>query len=1372
MSGPDGEHPLGGTDYRRDTEALRRAKFERRVKELAEERRGMTERLAGKLEDPEKLLSEEVRAFLEETLKTEQLEEYYRLMGIYEFVPISVAEAGPFIQWMELLAFRPTIRLFHFLSIKFGYKYEGTFPIWSATFEYTELKETLRYILMTESINNFSRGGADKSEETKERWRVIVTEKMEKSVDDLKEALSTDDFGALIKQFEETYDVPLSGIGISLLRRKPDLLKELKSVVVDVKALESDFGDLYKGNEMFLVLFSPHLEKFRKFVKGLKRPRVYEPLTGDSIVILNDITDENLDDFIAYWNWIEEYFVKTPLTLSNMMSLGGNWIEFRKMLGDDVNPWTDETRKRIDSFVKEFGFKVTLDKTVEGLADYYWKDEEIEALRKFTAVYSINTNYNVNSLRNDLKQLVDDGDLGRVTDPEAASLYVAASQHEYFLNDKTLRPIADLDILKKTDMGVEVLEKNVPGAEKILLALAKSGIPLFALTTIKKDEPNGQVVDYFIGILRNFTKHPGLLEQWEKVVRLYDWDEISLAVVYQWLQINGKRRASLNDSTYAKSVNSLKSIYGFQISLNSLLELTSAIETHEEQAEWFKILCSKKCQDFYKKNKGLFNVEERKTHYAEGEIRRILAVAKLYEAVQKDPSYLRWAKKWNSFGNDIGFFFITDHVDFSIFDEINFDDLDKHLTDLGLDFKSNSWYNYKNLNSHIPVISSEEFKTFAQICFEKLGWYRNIFVLETIVEFYLDPDKRAFLSDPEVHKFLDKAKKYGYKFDYNSYEEFVALYETKNIFEVAQSIGKNYKVDIQKQAKIAEGKESEFGLFNLSKRMTGIKTRGFDFLTEVKILIDSGDINVLLDKKTIEFMEFCKKEYRYEFFVLHISSIISIARNEHLQKLIRDPKLKTTMKKLSVGFYFELIDVFAAVIENEEVFDDLMEYFKEFLGYNFEENKIDLFVIIDILGREKVVERIKSEEFKKLFEKLKKERKYTFKVGDVYALIHLLDHPELVDVMFDPAIDELTQSVFGKRLNNLSDRIRFYEVFKDPKKREAVQSEEFKALRMRVKDQIKIDGSIDEIEGYLLLLEHPEVFDFLKAIDLSFGFSFNFRALNFFNSAPSLIKMAELGVEKYILALRKAAKGKWYYDFNTLDGAAWEILVQKYPNVDELVKKVEEFQEVIDETTLATSDFYFYLLWGKRFRADAEGLKGDIEKVFENDVHRSDSNFDSYSSYNDLSKFTLVQLNKMRAMMEWLDDAGARKEVGALVHEDVKKYPYTELGSVLVLNADGNFEHRPYPPKLHFNNGSYRPPPEAKLDFPISLATGHCHALKFKQGNDAGPSGGRFDAGGDISVAQIEGRDSFVVTSLSETEFVVHFYNPKGHVTFLGKYEY
>lgn len=173
----------------------------------------------------------------------------------------------------------------------------------------------------------------------------------------------------------------------------------------------------------------------------------------------------------------------------------------------------------------------------------------------------------------------------------------------------------------------------------------------------------------------------------------------------------------------------------------------------------------------------------------------------------------------------------------------------------------------------------------------------------------------------------------------------------------------------------------------------------------------------------------------------------------------------------------------------------------------------------------------------------------------------------------------------------------------------------------------------------------------------------------------------------------------------------------------------------------------FYVLFTESFDAhyDAAELKDDLDThcVRWNKTPAVNSP-KRYNHNNDPTVFSLVERNRMKLLIERLQDKAFLKSIFDLRQKDLHTY-YSEIGGVVPTRGRVIVEQKP---AQETSNHSYFPPNRGTTGIPKFLANFHFHAARVDHGHRMGPSGG------DIGVATA----SVVFTSLNEKEISIHFY--------------
>ncbi|MBF0105018.1 MAG: hypothetical protein HQM16_06785 [Deltaproteobacteria bacterium] len=1377
-------------------------------------------RIAGTMATPGQNLSDDVNRVIDEIFrdKPSEKQRFLYLLSVYHFEPKNPADVFAVSENVDLLSYRPVMLFYDYLVRELGYRFEGSFPaLVNIMLKYDEMRMQLDYEIVSIAFKKISGQGSEISEvQLQEQVQREFEAAQVTLFNELSGSIKSDHFKNKLQSFLKKYPVPLSMDGILLVEAMDDAsLSEVISSSSSLEWVEEQAGDLYAGNEMTLILAQNLCaEGFNNFIQlmgTLTMPRRSECLTLEFFERLQ--SNKDMADFLAFWNWLEKHFIGEPLPMASLTTLLSNWRDLRennRTAADEL--YSDKTALQIKALAKELGQPVDENSVLEGISSFLWADDEISALRLIKQNYALSfTNINVSGIRQTIRPLIAEGLIADITSPDMIAIYTAAAKGGHIGSG----PVDYLDSFLPTRIGLKLLEKKVPGSRPILKELVRTGVtlrPLMVLqhtsllpdqdakkgkTTQPEEESTSPLWPYFIKIILALKDNPVLIAQWQELSAVYGFGGDVIALK-DWVDLPQSKRERALSSRTKEVADMLVADYDYKIDVAGVVSLADKMESDAAFKEAIETALLPSCRDFYRDNQKLFAI--RADAFTDEHEDRVLAITRLYKKSLDNKAYLRWAKKWHSHRQDIGPYFTSPDFEphLKILDDPNLGMLLLKMAELSIDQPLQAWNLHKIefLLNDFELFNTAEFSNFAEMCFSVYGIYRWPDRIFQIFSLYKMGEYTTFLGDKRTHHFLAGLKKYGFSFfddGTNSLEaacrNLKELFDTKGLLETAERIGTAYNIDLVGQIRKVETIETGSFLDQIAALRTSLKKRGFDFISELKTMIERGEAEVLFNQETLALKKFCEDNYGYRFSILDMHPLITISRNPEIIKAVKSPEMKEIItcvqdeikkesenRGRSLGFNFSIAGFIVDLIGLKTEFQTLLTVLREKYHYSFT-NPNDLIFLSDLLKHEEFVASLRDARTQQTFEKMQKEQGYAFKVRDIYVLFYLAAHAGLVDQIYDKRLDVIAERVFGTPLkHDLETRIWFEALCRDEHTRDLLTSEAFRVIKERMRGKISIMGGVANAGGYLQFLETPETLDFLEKVNFKF-YGGAVRSSGFFESVPSLKQMVRLKAGDYILALshafeviNKKREIHLWYAFDPLDGPAWEGIIAQYTDINDFVKEVIAFSEKTGVHRLAANDIYLGLILKDRLITDRKLLESAVSGSFDQDIHRSDSNFDSYHSYNDPSKFTLMQLNKIHLLQQWLMTAAARDQLGRFIHKDVIENPQTELGSVIVLNPQGQLEHHEYPAHQEFNNGSYKVPPEARMDYAVSVATGHLHALKFNMASAAGPSGGRFTLGGDMTVAQVERTDAFVATSLSENEFAVHFYTAEGNVIFLGRY--
>ncbi len=1348
----DDEFPAdlrGATNLVRDLELLRSKDYKEKV--LKENAR-IRERLTGKLQDVRKKLDPKIRKYSEALLKElgKDPEDFYHLLSVYEYLPATNYDVALFVRYSDFLNFTDVVILFDFLVENFQSKFDSSLLI--ALVNETNFSKYLNRVLRYPGL---SRRYPDEKERKKGVLK-IVERLVNRPIREVYALLGDDVFKKYFAGLKKIYpqEASVSGLLHIVAQNHEDIIQTYEKKV-DTKEIEAVFGDLYKGNEIvFIFAKSLNEEAFLKtltVMKNLKKKRPYEILKAHSFTHIFDALNapnapdpETTADFI---NWLENSAV------FNFASIGVLATAYRRMamaFGKE-NFMTEESNTQLKKFEQSTGLVIDMEYFLRKPDLYIWDDESLLTIVRLREAFDFRLNVkNLENTKKIVESIATEGLLEILLNSDYAPLLDSLVRDiDYEDGGK----IEDLAAVFSAYHSLKAVEKDIPAARDILTKLRERGVRVSCYS-------NSNELRKLLGPMN--TK-PELLDKFLEIAELYEWDKITLKDFYRFERATKTVRTWLLDRKKAKVLKGVLQSYNLPVRVKFLLEFASQVQVRKGMSEIYEKLKTPKLKAFYKNNQKLFAATSSGYYY------RLEAVVSLYEAFEKNPSMLLHAKRWVSLGHSIYSDFVD--IDFSVLEDSRFNRCKHVFEKLGIKYLTVDIALFSKVLDTLEHFEDPAFHEFLKV-------FRTNYDLEVdstresllLLKCFKTQAERSFLMSSGSSNFYTWAKKYGYELDLENIEEFMVLAKHPKLKDSVEKFVDFFKVkSVASQVRALKG---------FSFDLSGVKKRGFNFLSEMAELTDSGKMRLLMSRKCREVLDYLHSNLDYVFSIADIYPLLTILGSTSLQKAIKKPSFAKTFRKFreydsrilrskEIYFRFGLIDSIVVISENLKEFEKLMAHFSK--EFSFRLDSASVVSIWFLLTQPRSREKVFEPGFVKTVKTLMKNQAYKFNLDHVHTLIYLSEHPEIIGPLFSKDMNNfLRDAGINLRGEDLVLRLVLYRQYENTELREVVISDEFKTFKQNLLHNYGLGSSAFNPEMMVLMMDHPEVMEFLDGINLDFGF-YDSRTLHFFDSMPNLIGLAATNAELHVNSLSAKYED---YSFNPYEALTWIKLIKKYPDVNLFMEKVAEAVNVIGEENINLNKIYMFLVLGTKFEKNRTVIEDRVKPLFKDDVHRVDHNFSSYMSYNKIGNFNLVELNKISLLLDWFEDGGNCKTIGSMIHKDVEEFHQTELGSLFTLESNARVKHKEYPPRITFNNGNYLAPPEAANQYGMSTSLVHLHAVSFASGKFAGPSGGRFSSNADIMNAQKEGLSSTVITSLSKTEFAVHFYNPRGDVVFLGRYQY
>lgn len=644
-----------------------------------------------------------------------------------------------------------------------------------------------------------------------------------------------------------------------------------------------------------------------------------------------------------------------------------------------------------------------------------------------------------------------------------------------------------------------------------------------------------------------------------------------------------------------------------------------------------------------------------------------------------------------------------------------------------------------------------------------------------LAEYYQNPEFRTFLQSKEAKEFFDEMKKQGQKYSLWELDDMFEHFKNRDMLKYGSVLKEKYGIDVHK----AEG-----GIIGGFFTVLGVG-RDVNGLEYLRILKQYGFLSDLDDPSTHQRFQALREKLDVKANRNSLLYFFHINRHpDFYKRLISEPflaflkKFRETCPEFYVSFEtaeellqaFETGDVLGVLKTIHDVLDP---------GLNISEPD-DLEVLLLIAKTPSLLAEITSDTFKKQWEGLKEKRKgQKPEFSDILVLLHLHESGMEPDVLYGEDFSEFAMRVLQRKNISLSHRAKLFSYYQDPLLKGKLVSELFRNT-LGLLGQTGLSVTPNIIPLVLFFMDHPQLIAAFKQIekdqivavhslDDSRGYAMDALAVS--NVLKSFALLQE---DPQVKEFRKILEKNLPYRPHIGDGIALKSLTERFKDKKEFQTACKEAAKKLSkgEQHFPLNDLLF-LFGPAPMEFDRATLEKDVGAGFAHDVHRTDSNFFSYRSYNDLSKLTIFELNKIKTLRNaFTNNAGLRQQVGAEIIRDIEKARTTELGGVVAMQNDGSVAFHYIPSESAFENGAYQLPTEVHDRGPGSLGMFHQHATQLDSRSFASPSGSIFRHGGDITVATVYQVDGVLITSLGKGKFAVHFYNEKRDVAFVGVFEY
>ncbi|MBI4411850.1 MAG: hypothetical protein HY541_05145 [Deltaproteobacteria bacterium] len=1066
------------------------------------------------------------------------------------------------------------------------------------------------------------------------------------------------------------------------------------------------------------------------------------------------------DDFYPFLSWLGREF-NHEIDLNTCKYLLKDWqghpgLIYDGALATDIKQWAVELQVTVNP---------------ELIFRYLWNEKEKETWQALTALYPLRmTDDNYVENKDAVTDLLDPKwapHLQILLDPHLAPLITAlADAKTGNVGTKENTGPSLISLFESTALLKSIDDDKA--ALVILGDLHKMGVVMKSFD-LKIYSPSIRA------LLLQMTNEPSMLKELEALITGYRLrGRIDLPGIIEFFRLPADNRKILLDPQSIDSFNSwmdpLHTQFAYQLQYSDLLKWYSTGYDERLRGLLLSLLTDPEGGRFTQEMMGILEISS-------ADINIILIMVEVYQQYRNGrdwPQTLWGLKKLapetghfsrHSFDlSDAQFKTLNDDRFQSFVKELPFEGTLNDVLSLTRDYTENKAFQNPDFVPFVRQVASDyQFS------------YTNPFQISALLEVYEDTEKRAFLLKPEVIEFnREEASRLKQPFSGVNFDDFYSLYTHRDLLKLSQMLKEVYGVDSGQS--VSERNDVMF-----SGHAKSIK--GLDYLAQIRA---SGLEVVLSDESNQEF-------YRY----LHDTFGVGLNREELLLfgMLVQRDRFREEIESDAFGEFVKALKKefsgYRVTIENLSEINDAKnhaDFFdvarRLFTAYPELKGQMkgdygQLELIVDLSANPPLLEKILSDEFRALVLSLQQGYGYAVTMGDLWAIYQLMQHNIPVAELFAPDFDRFlsaTLSVTVKALP-LGTLIQIHEIYQNPLDRDLLLSEDFNTIRYRLTAGGKSAFPVYHLKDVLILLKHPEQSETVikQLADMGVGTSPLFRSLG--GDLQADIALSTLPSLIYMTGNPKAEAAKTtlhkYFRFtdHVNDGFVYEQLTTRY-TAAQLEKRCKERAGLLKDTgDLCLNDIY-YALMSDAFDGNRGHLTSALSGAFAGDIHRTDHNFYSYDSYNNLSRFNLAELNKMG------DLAGAlgkndelRKIIGQGIREDIETAIDTELGGI-VNGSGAKMEIAYLSPETSYFNGAYTPTQETIDQLTTSAVFFHQHAASYDSADYASPSGSLFQEGADITFAKTYAVDGIVITSIREGAFAVHFYNERGDVAFLGAFDY
>lgn len=225
-----------------------------------------------------------------------------------------------------------------------------------------------------------------------------------------------------------------------------------------------------------------------------------------------------------------------------------------------------------------------------------------------------------------------------------------------------------------------------------------------------------------------------------------------------------------------------------------------------------------------------------------------------------------------------------------------------------------------------------------------------------------------------------------------------------------------------------------------------------------------------------------------------------------------------------------------------------------------------------------------------------------------------------------------------------------------------------------------------------------------------------------------------------------------------------------------LEKKVSSNSPEISLETIRNNEYLLTNIKNKLYLQNEEYLKEKINKFVESSEHTYTKRDTNNISVHNASEFSLIQLQRIYLMYEYLKDSSSLQDMGKIIEEDVKDL-YAEHGGIILFNKKKIYfkTMESYVKRKLSSNVLYGAPDETFLIPNIGYF--HLHAISNNEKESASPSDRDIIISYYTTDMDNESHD-FLITPINRGTFNVDYYsgykkeNPIIKFLDLGNYTY